>query len=144
MSADPFDLARFVSAQAGVFDAVIDELRAGCKRTHWMWFVFPQLRGLGSSTAQFYGISSLEEATAYLQHPLLGQARGGRSRHAVQSGAVPAGPVWISRPPEIPVLDDSLRHRRTRGPFQAALGRWCDGEPDHRTIALLSRAGEAT
>ena len=71
--ADPFDLERFVKAQAPVFDAALGELKAGQKRSHWMWFVFPQLRGLGqSSMAQFYGIGSLTEAAAYLAHPLLG------------------------------------------------------------------------
>ena len=73
MSSDPSNLQRFVDAQAPVFDQVSAELRAGRKRTHWMWFVFPQIRGLGASQmAQVYGIGSLEEAAAYLQHPLLG------------------------------------------------------------------------
>ncbi len=72
-ASDPFDLKRFVDAQAPVFRTVIDELRGGRKRGHWMWFVFPQLRGLGSSPmAERYGISSLEEARAYLRHDLLG------------------------------------------------------------------------
>jgi len=67
------DLQRFVDAQARVYDAVLDELRAGRKRSHWMWFVFPQLRGLGSSpTADHYGIASLAEARAYLDHAVLG------------------------------------------------------------------------
>src|SRR5215207_3222337 len=71
--ADPFDLERFVTAQVPVFSAVLDELKAGRKRSHWMWFVFPQLRGLGRSpTAEFYGLGSLDEARAYLAHPLLG------------------------------------------------------------------------
>lgn len=70
---DPFDLERFVRAQEPVMADVRRELRAGCKRTHWMWFVFPQLRALGrSSTAQHYGIASLAEAQAYMAHPLLG------------------------------------------------------------------------
>lgn len=70
---DPFDLDRFVTAQAPVIAAVRDELRAGRKRTHWMWFVFPQLRALGrSGTALHYGIASLAEARAYLAHPVLG------------------------------------------------------------------------
>ncbi|MBR0651006.1 DUF1810 domain-containing protein [Roseomonas terrae] len=70
---DPFDLDRFVTAQAPVLAAVREELRAGRKRTHWMWFVFPQLRALGrSTTAVHYGIASLAEAQAYLTHPLLG------------------------------------------------------------------------
>jgi uncharacterized protein (DUF1810 family) len=72
VSGDPFDLARFVNAQAGVFDNALDELRAGRKRNHWMWFVFPQLKELGvSPTAQFYGLSDVAEATAYLEHPVL-------------------------------------------------------------------------
>ena len=72
-SEDGFDLERFVTAQARVFETVLAELRAGRKRSHWMWFVFPQLRGLGQSeTARFYGIASIEEACAYLAHPLLG------------------------------------------------------------------------
>jgi uncharacterized protein (DUF1810 family) len=73
MSADPFDLARFVSAQAGVFNRAVEELRAGAKRSHWMWFIFPQLKVLGRSpTAQHYGVASLDEASAYLEHPVLG------------------------------------------------------------------------
>jgi uncharacterized protein (DUF1810 family) len=70
---DPHDLDRFVQAQAPVWAQVRAELAAGAKTSHWMWFVFPQLRGLGASAmAQHYGIASLEEAQAYLAHPLLG------------------------------------------------------------------------
>ena len=70
---DPFDLQRFVVAQAPVYAQVAAELAAGRKRSHWMWFVFPQLKGLGSSAmAQHYGIASLAEARAYWAHPLLG------------------------------------------------------------------------
>src|SRR3954454_3991697 len=67
------DLDRFVAAQAPVYATVLAELRAGRKQSHWMWFVFPQLAGLGrSATALFYGIASADEARAYLAHPLLG------------------------------------------------------------------------
>jgi uncharacterized protein (DUF1810 family) len=70
---DPFDLQRFVDAQGRVYDTVLGELRGGRKRSHWMWFVFPQLRGLGSSpTAVRFAISSIDEARAYLDHELLG------------------------------------------------------------------------
>src|SRR5579859_143730 len=73
MSGDPFDLNRFVAAQASVIDQVTGELTAGRKTSHWMWFVFPQLRGLGRSAMSYgYGIVSLGEARAYLAHPLLG------------------------------------------------------------------------
>jgi uncharacterized protein (DUF1810 family) len=71
--ADPYQLQRFVQAQDPVIEAVRVELRAGRKRTHWMWFIFPQLQALGrSATALLYGIRSLDEARAYLEHPLLG------------------------------------------------------------------------
>jgi len=71
---DPYDLTRYVAAQQPVFERVCAELAAGRKQTHWMWYVFPQLRGLGSSPmAERYGIGSLEEARAYLAHPLLGE-----------------------------------------------------------------------
>ena len=72
---DPFDLERFVAAQdqGGTYDAAIAELRAGRKRSHWMWFVFPQIAGLGQSPiSRRYAISSLDEARAYLAHPVLG------------------------------------------------------------------------
>ncbi|MFI5907581.1 DUF1810 domain-containing protein [Dactylosporangium sp. NPDC051541] len=70
---DPYELSRFVEAQRDVYDHAIGELQDGHKRSHWMWFVFPQIRGLGrSSMAQRYAIGSLDEARAYLQHPVLG------------------------------------------------------------------------
>lgn len=70
---DPFSLQRFVDAQSGVIDQVCSELRAGRKRTHWMWYIFPQISGLGTSmAAQKFAISSLPEAAAYLDHPVLG------------------------------------------------------------------------
>jgi uncharacterized protein (DUF1810 family) len=70
---DPFDLNRFVEAQADMYERALAELKRGDKRSHWMWFVFPQIDGLGwSSTAKFYAIKSIAEATAYLNHPVLG------------------------------------------------------------------------
>ncbi len=71
---DPFNLQRFVNAQESTFDVARAELIAGQKRSHWMWFIFPQIKGLGSSpTAQRFAISSLEEGAAYLEHPILGR-----------------------------------------------------------------------
>jgi uncharacterized protein (DUF1810 family) len=70
---DPYDLQRFVDAQNPIFNQVLAELRAGRKRSHWMWFVFPQIRGLGTSpTAKRFAVSSIAEAQAYLGHPILG------------------------------------------------------------------------
>lgn len=143
MSGDPHDLARFVSAQAGVFDAAIEELRAGCKRSHWMWFVFPQLRGLGRSpTAQFYGIATLDEATAYVLHPVLGPRLEAATAAVLTSPASTLSALFGS--------PDDLKFRSSmtlfaiaqpEGPYQAALDGWCGGAPDHHTVELLSHAG---
>ena len=145
MRAESFDLARFVSAQTGLFETAMDELRAGRKRTHWMWFIFPQLRGLGlSTTAQIYGVLGLEEAKAYLAHPVLGP----RLEWAVAA-------VQVSPAASLHALfgaPDDLKFRSSMtlfavahpsGPFQAALDRWCGGEPDHSTLSLLGRGGPA-
>ncbi len=71
---DPFNLKRFDDAQAGVYPTALSEIHRGRKQTHWMWFIFPQLLGLGSSPmARRYGIASIDEARAYLDHPVLGQ-----------------------------------------------------------------------
>ena len=73
LAQQPYDLQRFIDAQQPVFDRVIAELKQGRKRGHWIWFIFPQLKGLGhSSNSEFFGISSLQEAAAYVQHPVLG------------------------------------------------------------------------
>jgi uncharacterized protein (DUF1810 family) len=70
---DPHNLQHFINAHDGIYETALVELRAGSKQSHWMWFVFPQLAGLGRSpTAQYYGIASIDEARAYLAHPLLG------------------------------------------------------------------------
>lgn len=109
MTDDPYELERFVTAQAPVFDAAVAELRAGRKRTHWMWFVFPQLRGLGrSSTARFYGIASLDEARAYLAHAVLGP------RLDLATSAVDARPLGerdLRRAgrSQVPLVDDAVR-----------------------------------
>jgi uncharacterized protein (DUF1810 family) len=83
----PWDLSRFLEAQSGVFETALDELRSGRKESHWMWFVFPQLAGLGASEmARRYAISSLAEAKAYLAHPVLGD----RLRECTRAVWVPA------------------------------------------------------
>jgi len=139
MTTDPFDLARFVAAQAGVFDRALEELRQGRKRSHWMWFVFPQLKALGRSpTAQFYGLASLEEATAYVQHPILSE-RLEAAVAAVEASSATSLHALFGSP-------DDLKFRSSMtlfavaapdGPYQAALERWC-GEPDTHTLELLS------
>jgi uncharacterized protein (DUF1810 family) len=143
MSASAYDLSRFVSAQAGTFDTAVAELRAGHKRTHWMWFVFPQMKGLGvSPTAQFYGLSSLDEATAYLQHPILGP-RLEAAVEAVQASGAPSLHALFGAPDDLKFCSamSLFAVAAPDGPYQGALDRWCAGDHDHRTTALLRQAG---
>ena len=134
------DLDRFVNAQDAVYPQVLRELRTGRKVSHWMWYIFPQLSGLGrSETARFYAITSLGEAREYLEHPILG-ARvrectnlvvdvEGRSLEDI-FGSVDALKFCSSM---------TLFSRATGNgaPFQAALDKYCGGRPDQATIDLL-------
>jgi uncharacterized protein (DUF1810 family) len=139
---DPFDLQRFVSAQSPVFAAVLRELDAGRKRTHWMWFVFPQLRGLGhSAMARRYGIGSLREARAYYAHPLLGPrlalctervlAVEGSSLHEIFG--VPDDRKFAS---SMTLFSRAAGAGESR--FRLALERFCGGYGDDRTLAMLA------
>jgi len=138
---DPFDLERFVTAQEPLFDRVLSELRAGRKRTHWMWFIFPQLRGLGrSSMAEHYGISSLAEARAYLAHPILGPRLDLCTRTVLKSNAASLHAIFGS-PDDMKFRSCAtlfaLASEEDNNPFQGALDLWCDGQPDERTLALI-------
>ena len=140
MATDPFDLDRFVQAQDPVLDRVRQELAAGEKRSHWMWFVFPQLAGLGrSAMARRYGITSLAEAEAYLAHPLLGprllELTGlvnrveGRSIHRI-----------LGSPDDMKFQSCMTLFQRARPAepaFAAALERYYGGAADARTTAML-------
>ena len=142
---DAFDLERFVAAQQGVFDKVLAELHQGRKESHWMWFVFPQLSGLGKSQmAQRYAISSLAQAQAYLAHPLLGARLRECARLLLESRASSAEEILGSV--------DAMKLRSSITLFSAAdpdeeivaavLGRFFDGAPDESTLALLSVRSE--
>lgn len=137
---DPFDLARFVEAQRMSFEGAIRELQAARKESHWMWYIFPQLRGLGhSATAHFYGIASLDEARAYLAHPLLGP----RLEQATQAMLdAPGGTLRgiLGSPDDMKFCSSMTLFALAdggSGPYQAALARWCGGRQDQRTRALL-------
>jgi uncharacterized protein (DUF1810 family) len=139
MVPDPFNLQRFVDAQSGVFEAALAELLASSKQGHWMWFVFPQLAGLGRSpTAQFYGIASIDEARVYLAHPLLGP----RLRRCVEALLLHAGKRsadQILGPIDAMKLRSSLTvfdAVEPSGRFGQALGAFY-AAPDERTLALL-------
>lgn len=138
---DPYDLQRFVEAQAPVYDDVLAELRAGRKRSHWMWFVFPQIAGLGSSgTARFYAIASLAEAKAYLGHPLLGPRLRECTETVLGAGDGSARRIFGS-PDDLKFRSSMTLFARASGmrpPFTAALDRFFGGEPDPRTLEILS------
>jgi uncharacterized protein (DUF1810 family) len=143
---DPYDLGRFVAAQDahGTYDGAAAELRGGRKTSHWMWFVFPQIAGLGfSPTAQRYAISSLDEARAYLAHPVLGPrltecagivaATEGRTAEQIFGGIDAmklrsSATLFLRAAPEQPV-------------FAHVLGRFFDGVPDPATDRLIGSAG---
>ncbi|OBG35322.1 DUF1810 domain-containing protein [Mycobacterium sp. E3198] len=140
MPSDPFDLKRFVDAQAPVYRTVVEELRAGRKRSHWMWFVFPQLRGLGSSpTAVHYGISALEEARAYLAHELLGPRLRECTRLVNQVRDRSAADIFGS-PDDLKLCSSmTLFSRATEDndDFLALLDKYYGGRQDELTIARL-------
>ncbi len=147
MTDDPYELERFVTAQAPVFDAAVAELRAGRKRTHWMWFVFPQLRGLGrSSTARFYGIASLDEARAYLAHAVLGP-RLDLATSAVLSTRGRSVSEIFGTPDDLKFHSSmtlfALAGGKAENPFSEALERWWQGRMDEATLSLLDRDGPA-
>jgi uncharacterized protein (DUF1810 family) len=139
---DPFDLQRFVDAQDGTFAAALAELNSGAKQGHWMWFIFPQLAGLGqSSTAQYYSIASLGEARAFLHHPLLGH-RLRRCADAILA--------WAGRRTAEQMFGslDALKLRSSLTLFDLAEPRACFADaiaaffqrPDQRTLALLRQS----
>lgn len=137
---DPHDLQRFVVAQDPVIDQVRRELREGAKRTHWMWFVFPQLRGLGSSgMAQRYAIASLDEARGYLDHPVLGERLVDCTRIVNQVEHRTLGQIFGS--PDDAKFRSSMtlfaKATTSGGVFEQALDQYCGGVPDARTIELL-------
>jgi uncharacterized protein (DUF1810 family) len=137
---DPFDLQRFVEAQAPVYERVRSELRAGRKQSHWMWFVFPQIAGLGSSAmARRFAIASREEAAAYLAHPVLGPRllECTRQVHLVEGRSIAqifgspddikfrsSMTLFARVAPEIPV-------------FAEALEKFFQGKPDSLTLERL-------
>ena len=133
-------LERFVAAQAPVYEAALAELRQGRKRTHWMWFVFPQLRGLGASAmSRRYGLESLEEAAAYLAHPILGP----RLRECTEAVNDLAGrsAEAIFGPVDAMKLRSSMTLFELAGggaPFRRCLDSYFGGAADPRTIELLA------
>jgi len=144
---DPFNLARFVEAQAPVYAAALAELRSGRKQSHWMWFVFPQLAGLGRSpTARFYAIGSIEEARAYVTHPLLGprlfECTEAALAHRDRSAEGIFGPVDAMKFRSSMTLFEAASD--DAGAFGQALDSFFDAARDAATLALLTRGSPAS
>ena len=137
---DTFHLERFLDAQTGQYEQVLAELRAGRKRSHWIWFIFPQMKGLGHSPqSEYYGIGSLDEATAYARHPLLGP-------RLVECAEL-VNRVKGRSIRDILGTPDDLKFRscmtlfaraaEDEPVFSAALDRYFSGEPDPLTLRFL-------
>ncbi len=139
---DPFHLDRFTAAQAGVYTRVLEELRAGEKRSHWMWFIFPQIRGLGASpTSQRYAIASQAEARAYFAHPVLG-ARLLECTAIVNSLAHRSAAEIFGWPDELKFGSSMTLFSTFSDPgsiFSAALNKYFSGTPDQATLRQLGQ-----
>jgi uncharacterized protein (DUF1810 family) len=139
---DPYDLNRFLSAQEGVYERALAELKAGQKRTHWMWFIFPQIDGLGySPTAKRYSIKSLEEARQYLNHRVLGKRllECTEAVVALKSGTVSD---IFGYPDDMKFKSSMTLFEKIAGSdsvFSAALDKYCHGERDTATLSLSEK-----
>ncbi|WP_237214156.1 DUF1810 domain-containing protein [Falsiroseomonas oryziterrae] len=140
---DSFDLDRFLRAQEPLIGQVRAELAAGRKRSHWMWFVFPQLRGLGrSEMAHYYGISGLPEARAYASHPVLGPRLAECTRLVLGVEGRTAREI-LGSPDDLKFRSCMTLFARAapeQPAFREALDRFFGGEPDAATLTLLEAA----
>ena len=142
---DPWQLERFVQAQAPVYAAVCAELAARAKRSHWMWFIFPQLKALGrSGTAKHFGIAGSEEAIAYAAHPVLGPRLKECSALLLNVAGKTAHDI-LGSPDDLKLkscmtLFDAVAPQERV--FRQVLERYFDGRSDEASLALLSQAGQ--
>ena len=143
--ADAFQ--HFIDAQSGVYETALKEIRRGAKTSHWMWFIFPQLRDLGRSpTAMFYGIDGIGEARAFLAHATLGPRLDLATAAALESGQRSLRTLFGS-PDDLKFCSSMTLFDRAAGGgdtrFAAALRLFADGRRDERTLALLEDGREA-
>lgn len=141
--ADPFDLARFVKAQDGVYERALQEIKRGQKRSHWMWFIYPQFEGLGSSsTARFYSIKSPAEAQAYLNHLLLGPRIIECAEVLLRLTGRSASEIF-GYPDDLKLRSSMTLFASVSQPgsvFARVLDHYYEGKPDSRTLELLKHA----
>ena len=136
---DVFNLTRFVNAQTNSYDTALSELRDGKKRSHWMWYIFPQLAQLGRSpTAKHFGISSLAEAQAYLEHPILGERLRMCTQATLESDQNSADAIF-GYPDTLKFRSCMTLFDRVDKPlFQTALDKYFDGAADEMTLKFLN------
>ena len=143
VQADPFNLNRFVASQADIYTDVLAELRSGRKRSHWMWFIFPQLAGLGNSTySKFYAIRNQEEARQYLDHPLLGKRLLECTETVLQIHGRRASEIFAP-PDDLKLRSCMTLFNEVAGPgsaFARLLDQYFQGQGDPKTLALLRSA----
>ena len=141
MAADPFNLQRFIDAQESVYERALTEIRAGRKQSHWMWFIFPQYAGLGSSpTSRQYAIKSVDEATAYLEHPVLG-ARLIECAQAVLAIEKRSAADIFGHPDDLKLRSSATLFAAVSDPgsvFEQLLRKMFGGAPDEVTLSLIS------
>lgn len=137
---DPFDLNRFLDAQHEIYPIALQEMRAGRKQSHWMWFIFPQIDGLGSSpAARHYAVKSRNEAEAYLRHPVLG-ARLLECAEAVLSITGRSAREILGSPDDLKLRSSATLFAAVApkgSVFERLLERYFDGQPDRRTLDRL-------
>ena len=139
---DPFDLSRFINAQEGIYDRALAELHDGLKRSHWMWYIFPQIEGLGHSpTTRRYSIKSLEEARQYLAHPVLGQ-RLKESAEAVLAVQGRSAADIFGHPDDWKLQSSMTLFELVSGPesvFGRILDKYYQGKRDTRTLQIVGK-----
>ncbi len=139
---DPYDQHRFITAQEGVYERALAELRGGLKRSHWMWFIFPQIDGLGfSPTTRFYAIKSLKEARQYLAHPVLG-ARLMECAEAVLVLQGRTASDIFGYPDDMKLQSSMTLFALAAGPgsvFERVLEKYYQGKRDPRTIQIVGK-----
>ena len=142
-SDDPHKLNRFLEAQKGDYDRALSEIKAGRKRTHWMWYIFPQFHGLAfSSTSQFYAIKSVEEAEAFLSHPTLGERLRACAEAVVGVEGRSATEIFGS-PDDVKLKSSASLFARISpagSVFHRILDKYYEGEFDAKTLGLMNRA----
>ena len=139
---DPYDLSRFVRAQEDVYQQALAEIRSGRKRTHWMWFIFPQLDGLAlSATSRRFSISGVQEARAYLEHPVLGPRLHECAEAIVAIEGRSASEI-LGSPDDLKLRSSATLFAAVLPPgsvFERLIAKYYDGVSDSRTTDLLGR-----